>query len=201
MARPGSRARAHARTVHARPGCRGGGGGPGREGELHPARHCAQSCGSWDTRCRQRRHVSVLASRSLRLPGPAPHARSLPPGFCPCPGAAPGDPPPTERDEAPVHSGLGLELGQEISHAVLLVQEPVEPLSHGCGHGWAVRAARDAPQPAGRGTQLTGAGRGRAVPRRVHEVPGRAPPPCPAPAERSPQLPRPTRPTALGPPL
>lgn len=105
------------------------------------------------------------------------------------PRAAPGDPPPTERDEAPVHSSLGLELGQEISHAVLLVQEPVEPLPHGCGHGWAVRAARDAPQLAGRGTQLTGAGRGRAAPRRVHEVPGRAPRARPRPSGAVPALP------------
>lgn len=107
-----------------------------------------------------------------------------------------GPPPPTERDEAPVHSGLGLELGQEVGHAVLLVQEPVEPLPHGCGHGWAVRAARDAPPPAGRGTQLTGAGRGgagaggtaarargsrerapRARPRPAGAVPA-PPPPC-----------------------
>lgn len=54
-----------------------------------------------------------------------------------------GDPrPPTKRNEAPVHAGLGLELGQKVSHAVLLVQEPVEPLPHGRRHGGDRRAAR-----------------------------------------------------------
>lgn len=48
----------------------------------------------------------------------------------------------TERDKAPVHAGLGLDLGQEISHAVLLVKELVEPLPHGCRHGGDRRAPR-----------------------------------------------------------
>lgn len=64
----------------------------------------------------------------------------------PLPGRASGgiagrSPTLTEGHVAPVHAGLGLELGQDVSHAVLLVKELVEPLPHGCRHGGDRRAA------------------------------------------------------------
>lgn len=55
----------------------------------------------------------------------------------------------TERDDAPAHAGLGLDLGQEVSHAVLLVKELVEPLPHGCRHGGGRRAPLGAAPGAG----------------------------------------------------
>lgn len=78
---------------------------------------------------------------------PKPSPRSLPQQLVqqllPGRGSSgdPRRPTPTECDVAPVHAGLGLELGQELGHAVLLVQELVEPLSHGRRHGGDRRAA------------------------------------------------------------
>lgn len=148
-------------------------------------------------------------SHTLSPPNPLP-AR-FPSSWCRGCSRGPatrGDRAPTERDVSPVHAGLGLELGQKVGHAVLLLQKPVEPLSHGRRHGENLRAAaRAAPSAGWPQNPVTGAGAGDRRggrreagggrdPRLLTRPPPSAAPPPPPPRPAPPRRGHHTRPGA-----